>query len=109
VRILLLILLAGCASQTVTVPREVKVAVPVPCVSERPQKPALRTEAELLAMDRYRRTLAAWSDLRAYEAYSAELEAVVEGCSRIPNAPAVDGSRGGVGGDSSVKPTVGAP
>ena len=78
--------LAGCAAQTITVPKEVKVQVPVACVdpAARPQRPALRTEAELLALDRYRRTLAAWSDLKAYEAYSAELEAVVEGCSRVP-------------------------
>ena len=81
---ILALALAGCAAQTVTVPREVKVEVPVACVQERPQRPALRSEAELLALDRYRRTLAAWSDLKAYEAWAAELEAVVEGCSRIP-------------------------
>lgn len=77
-------LLASCASQVV-VPREVRVPVPVACISAagRPQKPALRTAADLMGMDRYRRTLAAWSDLRAYEAYTAELEALIEGCSRI--------------------------
>lgn len=81
-----LLLLVGCAAQTVTAPKEVRVAVPSPCISpaNRPARPALRTEAQLMALDRYRRTLAAWSDLRAYEAYTAELEAVVEGCSRIP-------------------------
>ena len=82
----LLVLLAGCAAQTVTVPKEVRVQVPVPCVdpASRPSRPPLRLEAELLSMDRYRRTLAVWSDLKAYEAYVAELEAIVAGCSRIP-------------------------
>lgn len=104
-------MLAGCAAQTVTVPREVKVEVPTACVdhASKPQRPALRTQAELLAMPQGVRTLAAWADLKAYEAYSAELEAVVEGCSRIPNASAAGGSPGGVGGDSLVKPAAGAP
>lgn len=80
-------LLASCAHQVV-VPREVRVPVPVACIpaSGTPTKPQVRTAADLMAMDRYRRTLAAWSDLRAYEVYAAELEALVEGCSRI--APA---------------------
>ena len=77
--------LASCAHE-ITVPHEVKVAVPVPCLKpqDAPQRPPLRSAADLLAMDTYRRTLAAWSDLKAYEAYTAELEAAVAACSRIP-------------------------
>lgn len=79
--------LASCSSARIEVPKEVKVRVPVACVdaASRPQRPAVRTESDLMAMDRYRRTLAAWSDLRKLEIYAAELEAVVEGCSRIPS------------------------
>lgn len=78
--------LAACATSTVRVPETVKVPVAIPCLraEDRPQKPAMRAESDLLAMDTYRRTLAAWSDLKKLEAYSAELEALVEGCSRIP-------------------------
>lgn len=78
--------LASCSSvPALQVPEKVMVEVPVPCVSPgaRPSKPAVRTEADLMAMDRYRRTLAAWSDLKRLERYSAELEAIVEGCSRL--------------------------
>lgn len=105
--LLLVLLLTGCGTAQVVVPREVRVQVAVPCLTEAPEKPAIRSRAELLAMPSYPRTLAAWASLLAYEAYTAELEAVVEGCSRIPNASAA-GSPGGVGGDSSVKPAVDA-
>lgn len=83
-----LALAAGCASSpTVDVPKTVNVQVPVPCIdpADVPQRPALRTEDDLMAMDTYRRTLAAWSDLTRLRGYAAELEAVVQGCSRIPN------------------------
>lgn len=84
-RILVALLLAGCASSPIEVPKEVKVQVPVPCVdpAKRPQRPALRTQDELMALDTHRRTHAAWAELKRYEAYTRELEAVVEGCSRI--------------------------
>lgn len=77
--------LAACAP-TVRIPEIVDRAVPVPCVdaATRPVRPALRSEDELFAMPRGTRTLAAYADLRAYDAYTAELEAAVEGCSRIP-------------------------
>ena len=81
--------LAGCGTNTVQVPRETKVMVPAPCVTaaDVPRRPATRTEADLLAMDTYRRTLAAWSDLKKLEAYAAELEAIAAGCSRIGKPP----------------------
>ena len=81
--------LASCSTvQRVEIPVEVKVQVPVPCVASVPERPRLRTEGELMAMDRYRRTLAAWADLKRLELYAAELEAVAEGCSRLPAARA---------------------
>lgn len=82
--------LAACSSlPEVKVPERVNVPTPVPCVdpAERPKAPQLRTETDLLAMDQYRRTLAAWQDLQAAGAHLAVLEAIVEGCSRIPARP----------------------
>lgn len=80
---ILILGLAGCAS-TVEIPKEVKVPVPVPCVQERPQRPPLLSDAELLALDRYKRTHALWGDRIERQRYQSELETVVEGCSRIP-------------------------
>lgn len=77
------ILPAGCTQQRVVVPKEVRVQVPVPCVAERPKRPEFRALADLLLMDQYSRTLAAWADLKRHEIYTAELEAVVEGCARL--------------------------
>jgi hypothetical protein len=84
----LIALAAGCAP-AVRIPEEVKLEVPVACIrpEDVPQRPRLRSEADLLAMDRYRRTLAAWSDLKRLERYAAELEAIAAGCSRIPSSP----------------------
>lgn len=84
-----LALATGCTSiPQIRVPETVKVQVPVPCIdpAARPRRPATRTEPDLMAMELYRRTLATWGDLVSLRAYSAELEAVVEGCSRIPAA-----------------------
>lgn len=79
--------LASCETvQTVEVPKEVKVPVPVACIDPKdvPERPQLRTEADLMAMDTYRRTLAAWQDLKRWEAYGAQLEVIAQSCSRIP-------------------------
>lgn len=80
--------LAACAP-VVRVPERVSVEVPVPCVrlEDVPARPQVRSEADLMAMDRYRRTLAAWSDLKQLEAYAGELEAIAAGCSRIAEQP----------------------
>jgi ABC-type antimicrobial peptide transport system ATPase subunit len=71
---------------TIKVPERVEVEIPVPCIpaSQRPQKPALRTADELMAMDEYSRTLGAWSELEKLWGYAPALEALVEGCSRLP-------------------------
>lgn len=83
------LLLAGCSGlPEVQVPREVRVQVPVPCIAPeaRPERPAVQSEDDLMALDTYRRTLAAWAILMRLKAYSVELEALVEGCSRLPTA-----------------------
>jgi hypothetical protein len=81
-------LLAGCPATipTVKVPERVEVEIPVACVkaSQRPPAPRLRTVDELMAMDEYSRTLASWSELEKLWGYAPALEALVEGCSRLP-------------------------
>lgn len=87
VTVLLALALASCGGiPQVTVPKEVKVQVPVPCVKpdERPKPPAVVDVESLLAMDEGTRTLRVYVDRKRLGLYAAELEAVVEGCSRIP-------------------------
>lgn len=81
----LVLFTAGCATATnVNVPKETKVQVSTSCVKEKPKKPEIRSESDLMAMDRNRRTLAAYSDLRKLETYAAEQEAVIEACASLP-------------------------
>jgi hypothetical protein len=79
------VFLAGCATSSIEVPKEVKVPVPVACIepAARPVRPQLRTEPDLMLMDRGRRTLALFVEWLQQQLYIAELEAVVEGCSRL--------------------------
>jgi hypothetical protein len=81
-------LLAGCEATvpTIKVPETVRVEIPVPCIaaSQWPQQPRLRTADELMAMDEYSRTLASWSELEKLWGYAPALEALVDGCSRLP-------------------------
>lgn len=87
VLIVLVPALASCSSMgRIEVPKEVKVQVSVPCVdpAKRPMPPAIVQLDDLMAMDRGTRTLRAIAALERLQAYVAELEAIVEGCSRIP-------------------------
>lgn len=82
--------LAGCGGVPIAqVPKEVQVAVLAPCVApgKRPARPPFRTDAELELLDDYRYTLAMASERDKAHIYIRELEAVVEGCSRIPALP----------------------
>lgn len=90
----LALLLAGCAS-TVEIPKEVQVPVPVPCVDQKdlPAPPAIASEAELLLMPRYERTLRLWIDHARLVTYQAQLEAIARRCSQLQPIQA----RGGVG------------
>ena len=74
-----LALLAGCAAGP-EIPREVRVPVPVACIDQPPPRPAMLSDAELLALDDYGLVLALARDRRIRQGYEAELEAVVEGC-----------------------------
>lgn len=85
-----LALAAACTTiPEVQVPKEVKVPVAVPCLGPgaRPQRPATTSQDELAGMDTYRRTLVVLRDLLRLQAWSAEAEAALDGCSRIPLRP----------------------
>lgn len=79
------IFLAGCATSSTppTPPAEpvvVERIVPVPCVGDIPQRPAIHTSAELLALDDYSFVTALHSDRLELDLYASKLEAVLLGC-----------------------------
>lgn len=78
-------MLTGCDT-ALKIPETVNIAVPTPCIdpASKPPRPALMSDAELLALDSYRFTWALWGDRLERAGYEAQLEAVVEGCSWIP-------------------------
>lgn len=82
-RLLPVCFLSACS--TFGVPKEVFVPVPVPCVQEipRPQNP-FKGDDELLAMDRYKRTLALWDERRERQIYEKTLLALLEACKWQP-------------------------
>ncbi len=86
----LAIVLAGCAT-SLEIPKEVQVPVPVPCVDPKdlPVPPLIATEAEILLMPRYERTLRIWIDHARLVTYQAQLEAIARRCSQLqPLRPA---------------------
>lgn len=78
-------LILGCAP-AVQVPEQVRIEVAVRCVdpAKIPPRPPVRSESDLLAMDRFRRTLAVWQDMRRWEAHAEQLAALVAGCAALP-------------------------
>lgn len=77
-------ILVGCGTQ---LPKVVEVPVAVPCVKEKPVRPALVTDADLMGMSDYRMALALRQHHILSGGYIAELEAVVDGCSRLSGSP----------------------
>lgn len=77
--------LAGCASVPTTV--EVKVPVPVPCLSQTPAKPALPADALTGSEDLFTLGQTLWADRLARKAYELELEAALSGCLKLPGIP----------------------
>ena len=76
-------LLAGCSGQPV-LPATVKVPVPVPCLSssELPLAPALRTDAEILALPDYQSVIAVWVDRIKMRDALAERDALLIACTK---------------------------
>jgi hypothetical protein len=76
---LVLVACSGC-SLTPTMPTRIEIPVAVSCVKELPAKPALRTAAELSAMDEFKLPIALYEDRLARMQYQALLEAALEAC-----------------------------
>lgn len=72
-------MLAACAS---AVPH-VSIPIAVPCIKDKPAAPAFVTDAELLIMNDYQLGLALYRYRLQAGGYIGELEAVVDGCTRL--------------------------
>lgn len=68
----------GCAAAPTTT--EVKVPVAVACVHEVPDVPQTKSRAELLKLDRRRRTLTVWDERAQLKAYAEQAHAELLAC-----------------------------
>jgi uncharacterized lipoprotein YajG len=75
--LILLALLAGCATPSPTV---VRVPVPVPCMVDLPAELRISTDLELRAMSDYSLVLVIARERLQLLSYSAEVRAAAEGC-----------------------------
>lgn len=83
----MLMLLAACSSiPGVAVPKEIKVSTPVPCVAEdkRPARRKFRTMPEIVDLGDFHGLIALRLERQQAIDYAGELDAVVDGCSKIP-------------------------
>jgi len=74
--------LAGCGGRAeIKIPEVIYIDRPVPCLPPDggPKPPEVRTEAQLLALDRYRRTHAVWAERLRLSAYAGEADAALRG------------------------------
>lgn len=76
------IALAGCATPRppIEIPKVVQIPVPVPCIKAPMERPAFRTDGELVAMDDYRLVLELAADRLKRQGYEAVLEAQIAAC-----------------------------
>lgn len=77
--------LAGCGSLPTTV--EVKVPVPVPCLSQAPVRPAFPADGLTGSEDLFTLGQTLWADRLTRRAYELELEAALSGCLKLPSIP----------------------
>jgi hypothetical protein len=79
---------AGCPEREteLQVPKEVKVATPVPCIDPEdvPARPSTRSEAELFSLANGIRTDAIYADWLRLNGYADKAAGVIDKCSRIP-------------------------
>ncbi len=80
IRLLPILMLAGCATQPVVQIRTVEIPVPGQCVKERPSEPELFTDAQMRAMNGYEAVHALYSNEQALRAYSDLLRSAMSGC-----------------------------
>lgn len=73
--------LAGCAHDPVYVP------TPVPCIKEKPVKPAFVTDAELRRMSDYQIPKALWRDRKQRQQYEAEQDVLIDNCATLKGTP----------------------
>ncbi|WP_062196575.1 hypothetical protein [Caldimonas taiwanensis] len=76
--------LAGCGTR---LPQRVEMPVPVPCIrsDQVPQRPVLATDTLKPDASVYDKARAALAERQQLRGYVAELEAVIMGCSGVPN------------------------
>ena len=79
--ILLIVLLAGCASKPVP-PSIVKVAVEMPCQVAVPNRPVFPADDLELEADIWTLGTALWADRKAREAYEIDLRMRLVGCTK---------------------------
>lgn len=74
--------LIGCSAAPPRLPERVAIPVAVACLDRIPDRPAFRSDRELLAQSDYAAVLALWLDRRLRQDYEAVIEAALQACVR---------------------------